>query len=43
MSDEFGMKLDVIRAGYTMSSVPTCPRCAVLRDAALEGVLPKRP
>jgi len=22
--------------------VPTCPRCAVLRDEALEGKLPKR-
>ena len=24
------------------TTVPTCPRCAVLRDEALEGRLPKR-
>ena len=26
----------------TRTTVPTCPRCAVLRDEALEGRLPKR-
>lgn len=25
-----------------LTTVPTCPRCAVLRDEALEGRLPKR-
>ncbi len=31
---------DVIMSAFTASKVPTCPRCAVLRDAALEGKLP---
>lgn len=32
---------DVILASRTATTVPTCPRCAVLRDAALEGKLPE--
>lgn len=26
---------------FAVDTVPTCPRCAVLRDAALEGKLPE--
>lgn len=33
---------DVILSANTTSTIPTCPRCAVLRDEALEGRLPKR-
>ena len=33
---------DVIMTMRTRSTVPTCPRCAVLRDEALEGRLPNR-
>lgn len=33
---------DVILTTNTKSTVPTCPRCAVLRDEALEGRLPAR-
>jgi hypothetical protein len=32
----------VIPSVQCRSRVPTCPRCAVLRDAALEGRLPQR-
>lgn len=31
---------EVIPTILCQSRVPTCPRCAVLRDAALEGRLP---
>jgi hypothetical protein len=34
------VKGDVILSAYAMQVMPTCPRCAVLRDAALEGRLP---
>lgn len=27
---------------FAGNTIPTCPRCAVLRDAALEGRLPER-
>lgn len=37
--DQCGDTILTIRAPHT---VPTCPRCAVLRDEALEGRLPKR-
>lgn len=33
---------DAILTSLTPSRVPTCPRCAVMRDEALEGRLPKR-
>lgn len=33
---------DVIMSASTPDTIPTCPRCAVLRDEALEGRLPKR-
>lgn len=33
---------DTILTLHTPAKVPTCPRCAVLRDAALEGRLPVR-
>ena len=32
----------VIFGGHAPNTVPTCPRCAVMRDEALEGRLPKR-
>lgn len=32
----------VIASITAVSTVPTCQRCAVLRDAALEGRLPER-
>jgi len=34
---------DTILTIRTPLAVPTCPRCAVLRDEALEGRLPARP
>lgn len=33
---------DVILTKHAIATVPSCPRCAVLRDEALEGRLPKR-
>lgn len=33
---------DAMLTVSTPRAVPTCPRCAVLRDEALEGRLPKR-
>ena len=33
---------DVLFSEDAAVQVPTCPRCAVLRDEALEGRLPKR-
>jgi hypothetical protein len=33
---------DTILTLHTQNRVPTCPRCAVLRDMALSGVLPER-
>jgi len=33
---------DVIMSVFTAHQMPTCPRCAVLRDMALSGVLPER-
>jgi len=36
-------KGDVLLSASTPRLVPTCPRCAVLRDEALEGRLPKNP
>lgn len=33
----------VILSATAERRVPTCPRCAVLRDEALEGRLPARP
>lgn len=35
-------RIERILSAYVRSSLPTCPRCAVLRDAALEGRLPPR-
>ena len=32
----------VILSATAERRIPTCPRCAVLRDEALEGRLPKR-
>lgn len=33
---------DVVLTTHTAKTIPTCPRCAVLRDEALEGRLPVR-
>ena len=33
---------DVILTSFTKGTIPTCPRCAVMRDDALEGRLPRR-
>ena len=33
---------DAMPTIHALTQVPTCPRCAVLRDEALEGRLPKR-
>lgn len=33
---------DAVLSIVTPTTIPTCPRCAVLRDEALEGRLPKR-
>jgi len=34
---------DALLTVVTPTTIPTCPRCAVLRDEALEGRLPARP
>jgi hypothetical protein len=36
-SDSTGRDITLIPADYLRNTIPTCPRCAVLRDAALEG------
>lgn len=33
---------DVFTLRHCLRGIPTCPACAVLRDAALEGRLPER-
>lgn len=35
-------RIDRVLSAFARSRLPSCPKCAVLRDAALEGRLPQR-